>query len=426
MDFEKDFDLEISDFGFNKIYSLVWDHEYGGSIACLPVIDEGVVYFGCDNYFLYALDIETGKEIWKFKSGGCAGNYHPVVVDNIVFFGSYDGYLYAINKKTKKLEWKFKTGDKLVSGIAHEKGKIVFGSRDFYVYCLDMNGNELWRFRTGEKIVSIPSIKEGKVYIGSYDGCLYCLDFETGKEIWRFRTGGSIGSIAPMNIKDDKIFFGSWDFNMYCLNRHSGKEIWRFRCGRGAMTCGETDGNVLYFGAKDGFHAIDISNGKELWVKKLGYNTHSSHTCVYNDKIYVGGGEDTYKRGILVCFDRQGNILWKFVTDGPCWLGPQIKEGKLVTGSWNCYLYNLDPETGKLIWKFKTGGGPSKEKVTDHSEIGLVTIITGKGVTNDDQETSISRDYSHIPEVDIVDNVYISKSEYSSGSDAYKIKNDYN
>lgn len=422
MEFERDFDLEISDFGVQKTYSLTWDHEYGGTVACLPEIDGGIVYFGCDNYYLYALDVKTGKEIWKFKAGGCAGNYPPVVVGDFVFFGSYDGYLYALEKKTGELKWKFKTGGKVVSGVAYSDGKIVFGSRDSYVYCLDFEGSEIWRFRTGGEIISTPSIMDGNVYIGSYDSCMYCIDIETGKEKWRFRAGGAVGSLAPMNIKGDMIFFGSWDFNMYCVNRHTGQEIWRFRAGNGTMTCGEVHDGVLYFGAKDGFHAIDISNGKELWMRKLGYNTHSSHVCIYKDKIYVGGGEDGYERGILACLDKEGNILWRFITDGPCWVGPQIKEGELVTGSWNCYFYRLDPDTGKLIWKFKTGGGPSKEKVIDHSEVALVTIITGEGVFEEEDK---EEKYSPTPEIQISDNVYVTKSEYLAGPKTYKAETGY-
>ncbi|UCC92083.1 MAG: PQQ-binding-like beta-propeller repeat protein [Candidatus Aenigmatarchaeota archaeon] len=422
MEFERDFDLEISDFGMQKIYSLSWDHGYGGTVACLPDIDEGVVYFGCDNYYLYALDVETGKEMWKFKAGDCAGNYSPIIGGDIVFFGSYDGYLYALGKKTGKLVWKFKTGGKVVSGVAHSDGKIVFGSRDFYVYCLDFEGIEIWRFRTGGEIISMPTIIDGNVYIGSYDGCMYCIDLGNGKEIWRFRTGGAVGNFGPVNIRGDMIFFGSWDFNMYCLNRHTGKEIWRVRAGRGIMTSGEIHDGVLYFGAKDGFHAVNISNGKELWIIKLGYNPHTSHVCVYEDKIYFGGGEDGYERGVLMCVDKRGKILWEFITNGPCWIGPQIKEGKLVTGSWNCYFYRLDTETGKVIWKFKTGGEPSKEKVIDHSEVALVTIITGEGIF---EEKDREEKYSPTPEVQISDNVYVTKSEYSIGSKTYKAETGY-
>ncbi|UCC92133.1 MAG: PQQ-binding-like beta-propeller repeat protein, partial [Candidatus Aenigmatarchaeota archaeon] len=97
-------------------------------------------------------------------------------------------------------------------------------------------------------------------------------------------------------------------------------------------------------------------------------------------------------------------------------------EGKLFAGSWNCYFYRLDPETGKVVWRFKTGGEPSKEKVIDHSEIALVTIITGKGVFVEDEKED---KYEPVPQIQISDNVYVTKSEYSIGSKTYKSETGY-
>ena len=62
MDFDSDFDVEISDFGVNqRTYGLRCDHEYGGTIACMPRFDGKLVFFGCDNKIFYALDAETVK-----------------------------------------------------------------------------------------------------------------------------------------------------------------------------------------------------------------------------------------------------------------------------------------------------------------------------------------------------------------------------
>lgn len=424
MEFERDFDLEIGNFGIQKVYSLTWDHGYGGTVACLPEMDEGIVYFGCDNYYFYALDAETGKEIWKFKSGGCAGNYPPTVVGDFVFFGSYDGYLYKLKKKTGELAWIFKTGGKVVSGIAHSDGKIVFGSRDSNVYCLDTEGKEIWRFRTGDQIISTPSISDGKVYIGSYDGCMYCLDLETGKELWRFRTGGAIGNMDPINIHEDKIFFGSWDLNMYCIDRFRGKEIWRHRAGKGILSCGSVHNGILYFGSRmDYLHAVDINTGKEVWKIKAEGHTHASNVSIFKNRVYFGGGEEaTYKRGFICCANTEGGVLWNFITNGPSWAGPNMIKGMLFAGAWNGYIYRLDPDTGEVIWEFRTSGSPSKEKVTDFNEFAVITIITGEGVFTEKEK---EEKYSQTPEIQVMENVYVTKSEYSAGPNTYKSETGY-
>jgi outer membrane protein assembly factor BamB len=59
-------------------------------------VAEGAVYFGCDDGHLYALQIATGKELWKFKTGGAIES-SPCLADGAVYVGSDDACLYAIH-----------------------------------------------------------------------------------------------------------------------------------------------------------------------------------------------------------------------------------------------------------------------------------------------------------------------------------------
>ena len=48
----------------------IWGLGVGGSIASYPTLHEGVLYFGaCDKNF-YAVDAETGEEVWRFETKG--------------------------------------------------------------------------------------------------------------------------------------------------------------------------------------------------------------------------------------------------------------------------------------------------------------------------------------------------------------------
>ncbi len=55
----------------------------------------GIVYFGSYDRHLYAVDIKTGQEKWRFKTGAGIPS-SPAISGGIVYFGSSDGHLYAV------------------------------------------------------------------------------------------------------------------------------------------------------------------------------------------------------------------------------------------------------------------------------------------------------------------------------------------
>lgn len=92
--------------------------------------------------------------------------------------------------------------------VAIKDGKVVFGSYDCNVYCLDANtGDKLWSYENGQNYVrSAPAISGNDVLVAIAAAdennnltYLYCLDFATGEFKW---VSGSISPIenAPVVI----------------------------------------------------------------------------------------------------------------------------------------------------------------------------------------------------------------------------------
>ncbi|NIS30965.1 MAG: PQQ-binding-like beta-propeller repeat protein, partial [Actinobacteria bacterium] len=65
----------------------------------------GTVYFGSHDGNLYALDLETGDERWRFGTGGPLIGC-PTVTAGHVLVGSYDGHLYAVRKADGEFAWR--------------------------------------------------------------------------------------------------------------------------------------------------------------------------------------------------------------------------------------------------------------------------------------------------------------------------------
>jgi outer membrane protein assembly factor BamB len=135
------------------------------------------VFFGSVDGYLYALKIEDGSLIWKFKTDGDIYS-SPAVTESLVYIGSNDYFMYAVDQATGKLRWKFETGGIIRSSPIAVGDKLFFGSYDGNFYVLDrFSGKLLWKYQTKGMISSSPAYYDGKIYIASEDGYLYCFGF---------------------------------------------------------------------------------------------------------------------------------------------------------------------------------------------------------------------------------------------------------
>jgi outer membrane protein assembly factor BamB len=202
-----------------------------------------------------------------------------VVEDGTIYFGSDDRYLYALNPDGTE-RWHFLTGGPVRSSLARDTegktyispdGTVYFGSDDGNLYAVNIETpTEKWKFRTGGPIESIPLVKEDRngtpiIYFGSFDGHLYAVGDEGdhGEKKWQYPKGNRepIGSIKSSSVmgRDDAIYFGSDDGNVYALEDDGG-ERWIFPTASfvtSSPAMGE--GDVLFAGSWDGhLYAIDL------------------------------------------------------------------------------------------------------------------------------------------------------------------------
>jgi outer membrane protein assembly factor BamB len=60
----------------------------------------------------------------------------PVLAGDVIWVGSNDGNLYALNVDSGKELWKFTLGGTVVAQAAISGDRLVIGSRDGVLYCL--------------------------------------------------------------------------------------------------------------------------------------------------------------------------------------------------------------------------------------------------------------------------------------------------
>ena len=94
--------------GPQQLTGTKWTFKTDGPVIGSPAIANGVVYIGSIDGNMYALDQETGKQKWKFKTlASRQVTSSPTIANSLVYFGGFDGILYAVDAQTGAMKWNF-------------------------------------------------------------------------------------------------------------------------------------------------------------------------------------------------------------------------------------------------------------------------------------------------------------------------------
>jgi len=188
--------------------------------------------------------------------------------------------------------------------------------------------------------------------------------------LWRKQTGGPVRS-SP-TIAGGLVFIGSSDGNFYALETFTGHEKWRFRADSAiASSAAAADGRVFFSSYKGTFYAVNSDTGKQLWKaqfdpdaplayeQELGEHpvTYSgdfllSSPAILDNTAVVGGGD-----GLVYAFDvKSGRVRWKFRTGGRVRSSPAVSNGVVYVGSFDGSIYAIDLASGKQVWRYDTKG----------------------------------------------------------------------
>ncbi|MBK7886535.1 MAG: PQQ-binding-like beta-propeller repeat protein [Bacteroidetes bacterium] len=266
-------------------FSLVWKYNVPQPIFSSVAVSSGSVYFGSLDSCFYALDIASGKQLWKFKTTGEIRST-ALVENKKIYFISGDGNLYCLSD-SGKLIWKFRTkGEKKVdfadyhqSAAVLKNGLLFFGSGDSCIYAVHAgNGSLKWVFKTGDAVHSTPAIDDQAVYCGSFDGYCYAISIDNGALLWKFKTVGHHyfpkGEVQGSPAQtEDLVFFGVRDYNVYALDKKEGYCHWNRSFSKGWVLSLTILDSVLYMAGADErmLAAVNPNTGTEYWKRSMDF-----------------------------------------------------------------------------------------------------------------------------------------------------------
>jgi eukaryotic-like serine/threonine-protein kinase len=317
---------------------VLWKFETKDAIESTAAIADGCVYIGSYDEFLYAIDLASGKEKWKFKAGPikAAVSYR----NGKVYAGNIDGDFYCVDAVTGKQDWKFTTEGEISSGANFAGDKILFGSGDEHLYCVSKDGKELWKYKVpGGPVNGAPVVAGDRTFAAGCDSNLHIIDLAKGTQVAKLDLGSQIGASAAAG--GDFLYVGTMSSNEFlAIDWKKAEVAWKFQAPRGAnafyASAALTD-RLVVVGSRDRrIWAIDRKTGNDVWSFPTDKIVNGS-AVVVGQRVFVGSMDSR-----LYALDlAKGTMLQKLDLGGPISASPAVSAGCLVIGTEKGVVYCL-------------------------------------------------------------------------------------
>jgi len=267
-----------------------WSTRLDGELAGPPAVAGQRVYASCSNGYLYSLDLENGRPVWRFDAASGIASM-PAVSEEGIFIGTLDGRVHCVGAGGES-SWVVEVGGAVVSTPIPEGGRVFFGSSDGSVYCVDAgDGSMIWSFEAEGPVEISPCIYEGQVFGASYEGDLFALDEKDGTLIWTYR---SMGVPVVFPSADDGRVFLATEYELHCADTQSGKSLWSYSVGPTVISNLAVRGPQLIV-VRGGSNAVsdtfslDVRTGDLLWDAVSGDTTGKTTLFATNEDVYMCG-----------------------------------------------------------------------------------------------------------------------------------------
>lgn len=230
------------------------------------------------------------RPLWRHQDEGDIG-CAAIKTGRLVLYANEAGVVKALDARSGKERWRFATGGKVFSTPAVWRRRVVVGSTDGCIYCLSLrNGRLLWKHRCEKSVLATPAIRRGVAYVGSSDNVFRALKVRNGKLLWARDGIDGFVECRPF-VDGEQVVFGDWANTLYSLDPRTGELQWTWKTGRSskfspaAVNPVKANGKIFIVTPERKTYALDAKTGEQLWVSNGG--RESIALSPDESKVYV-------------------------------------------------------------------------------------------------------------------------------------------
>jgi len=286
--------------------TLRWRTPFDRRIVSTPAVVGDLLYVGCSDEYLYALDATTGERAWRYHAGRDVRS-SPAVAGDRVFVGSMDGSVVGLSR---------------------------------------VDGQVAWRRSTDSGVFASPAVADGVVYVGDVDGSMYALDTDSGDALWTVETDGPL--FCSPAVADGTVYVADYERSLYALDAATGRVQWHSQVDDFVYTAPAVADGTVYV-ARSGVTAFDAATGERRW--SVGDNRTSCSPTLADESVVV------VKDTVRALSPADGSTQWEFDPDGAVSTSATVGGDTAFVGDSDGTIYGLDVASGTERWRVSVLNG---------------------------------------------------------------------
>lgn len=247
---------------------VLWSIPVRAETLAQPSVNGGIVYFQSGADVVYAVDAQTGKQLWLYNrqvtgSLSIRATTRPIIAGEMLLAGFSDGFIVALRKRDGGLLWERKLG----------------------------KGN---RFRD---VDSTPVVEGKSIFVSSFDSSLYSLNTDSGEINWTIEDGGYVPVTLGRDLLSDRLFFSTSSGKILSVDKRTGKILNTIAIQRGIATQPSLYKNYLVYGESEGGLIVaDALTGQQIGAFEPGLGLVARPTVIEatGDTFFISNSANLY------------------------------------------------------------------------------------------------------------------------------------
>lgn len=263
------------------------------------------------NHLFYSLDPKSGKENWNLSGAQGAWLASPLVLNDTIFAPNADGFLYMLALNGKPAADPLELGGSLWASPVSDGQTLYVASLDRHLHIINLSDFSNRSVILGGASPSAPALGAEGAYAASFDTSIQLVSPDGKTQPFAKTEDWVWGS--PV-LTDNALYYGDLKGNIVSIDRASGKQNWVVTRKDDSVTAGLLVVGERIYAAVEGKNstdgvllALDL-DGKIVWEKTPGGKLYSPPAAA-GDLVLVAPYQAEYA---LVAYDADGKLVWNF------------------------------------------------------------------------------------------------------------------